>query len=86
MDETTSLLICLGASVAANCVDCFRHYHREAQRIGLAPPDIDAAVALGAKVKTGANIAIMSAVADATGRKDRQSAVREDPVPSCCPR
>jgi hypothetical protein len=86
MDETTSVLICLGASVAANCVDCFRHYHWEARRIGLDASDIDAAVALGAKVKTGANIAVMSAVAGATGRKDRQSAVCEDTVPSCCPR
>jgi AhpD family alkylhydroperoxidase len=84
MDEKTSVFICLGASVAANCVDCFRHYHQEARRIGLDPPEIDAAVALAAKVKTGANIAVMSAVADATGRPGRQSAVREDAMPSCC--
>jgi alkylhydroperoxidase/carboxymuconolactone decarboxylase family protein YurZ len=63
MDEKTSVLVCLGAAVAANCVACFRHYHEEAQRIGLDESEIEAAVTLGAKVKTGANIAVMSAVA-----------------------
>jgi alkylhydroperoxidase/carboxymuconolactone decarboxylase family protein YurZ len=86
MDERTSVLVCLGAAVAANCVACFRHYHREALRIGLDTPEIDAAVGLGAKVKTGANIAVMSAVADATNSTGRQPAPREEAIPSCCPR
>ena len=29
MDEKTSLLICLGASAAANCIPCFEHYHKK---------------------------------------------------------
>ena len=85
MDETTSVLVCLGAAVAANCVDCFRHYHGEAVRIGVAPSEIDAAVAVGAKVKTGAHIAVMSAVAQAAGSGGRQPAPGgESTRPSCC--
>ena len=85
MDEHTSVLVCLGAAVASNCVSCFRHYHGEALRIGLAPSEIDAAVTLGSKVKTGANIAVMQAVADAAG--GRPAAPRNgEPAPSCCSR
>jgi alkylhydroperoxidase/carboxymuconolactone decarboxylase family protein YurZ len=86
MDEKTSVLICLGAAVAANCVDCFRHYHGEATRIGLDPSDIEAAVTLGAKVKTGANIAVMHAVAQAA-RGGSTLVSRDEPTaPSCCSR
>jgi len=67
MDEKTSVLICLAASVSANCVACFRHYHGEAVRIGLDASEIHAAVTLGAKVKAGANIAVMNAVGKAMG-------------------
>ena len=35
MDEKTSLLICLGASAAANCIPCFEHYHKKASAAGL---------------------------------------------------
>ena len=37
MEEKTSLLICLGASTAANCVPCFEHYHKKASAAGLTP-------------------------------------------------
>jgi alkylhydroperoxidase/carboxymuconolactone decarboxylase family protein YurZ len=89
MDEKTSVLVCLGAAIAANCVACFKHYYGEATRIGLDDAEIDAAVALGAKVKTGANIAVMNAVTQTTRRGTRQdSACGESPGPgpSCCGR
>ena len=88
MDDKTSVLVCLGAAIAANCVACFRHYHGEAQRIGLDPSEIDAAVTLGAKVKTGANIAVMKAVAQAVRRGEPDSACGETAgaAPSCCSR
>jgi len=89
MDDKTSVLVCVGAAVAANCVACFRHYHGEAQRIGLDPSEIDAAVTLGAKVKTGANIAVMNAVAQAMRRGERPDAACGEPAgaaPSCCGR
>ena len=87
MDETTSVLVCLGAAVAANCVGCFRHYHGEAVRIGLDPSEIETAVTLGAKVKTGAHIAVMGAVAQAAGSGGRPPAPGGDAAaPSCCSR
>jgi alkylhydroperoxidase/carboxymuconolactone decarboxylase family protein YurZ len=85
VDEKTSVLVCLGSAVAANCVACFQHYHREAVRIGLDPSEIEAAVALGAKVKTGANIAVMHAVAQAAKSGGGQPASgTEAALPSCC--
>ena len=87
MDEKTSVLVCLGSAVSANCVACFQHYHGEAVRIGLDPSEIEAAVVLGAKVKTGANIAVMHAVAQAAGSGGRQPAPgSEAGLPSCCSR
>ncbi len=85
MDEKTSVLISIGAAVAANCVSCFRHYHAEALRIGLDDAEIDAAVSLASKVKTGANIVLMSAVAETARRRGRQAAeCGTDPMPSSC--
>lgn len=89
MDDRTSVLVCLGSAIAANCVACFRHYHAEALRIGLDPSEIDAAVTLGAKVKTGANIAVMNAVAQAVrGSEQRDAACKETAgvAPTCCTR
>jgi alkylhydroperoxidase/carboxymuconolactone decarboxylase family protein YurZ len=89
MDEKTSILICLGAAVSANCVVCFRHYYGEARRIGLEASEIEAAVALGAKVKTGANVAVMGAVGEAMRGADRQGraeACMPPAAPSCCAR
>jgi alkylhydroperoxidase/carboxymuconolactone decarboxylase family protein YurZ len=85
VDEKTSVLVCLGSAVAANCVACFQHYHGEAVRIGLDPSEIEAAAALGAKVKTGANIAVMHAVAQAACSGGRQPEPGgEAALPSCC--
>ena len=89
MDDKTSVLVCLGAAIAANCVACFRHYHGEALRVGLDRAEIDEAVALGAKVKTGANIAIMNAVAQTVQRGERLDAACGESAgaaPSCCTR
>jgi alkylhydroperoxidase/carboxymuconolactone decarboxylase family protein YurZ len=55
MDEKTELLICLGASTAANCVPCFEHYFRKAAGIGLTPEEIQRAVELASKVENGAH-------------------------------
>jgi AhpD family alkylhydroperoxidase len=51
MDEKTSLLICLGASAAANCIPCFEHYHKKASAAGLTPEEILEAVELASKVE-----------------------------------
>ena len=85
MDEKTSVLICLGAAVSANCVACFRHYHGEALRIGLSPSDVEAAVTLGAKVKAGANIAVMTAVGEVMrGAGRAPEPCSGSAAPSCC--
>jgi len=55
MDEKTSLLICLGASTAANCIPCFEHYHKKASAAGLTSEEILEAVELASKVKSGAH-------------------------------
>ena len=89
MDDRTSVLVCLGASIAANCVSCFRYYHAEALRIGVEASDIEATLTLGSKVKTGANIAVMNAVAQTMGRAGRADAAggkSGSATPSCCAR
>jgi alkylhydroperoxidase/carboxymuconolactone decarboxylase family protein YurZ len=89
MDEKTSVLVCLGAAVAANCGPCFRHYHGEALRLGLDESEIQAAVTLAGKVKAGANIAVMSAVGEAMRRGGRQEPAEDcspAATPSCCSR
>jgi alkylhydroperoxidase/carboxymuconolactone decarboxylase family protein YurZ len=87
MDEKTSVLVCLGAAVAANCVACFRHYYGEALRLGLDASEIQAAVTLAGKVKTGANIAVMGAVGEAmrgAGQQEQAGACSPTAAPSCC--
>jgi hypothetical protein len=54
MDEKTSLLICLGASTAANCIPWFEHYHRKASATSLTSEQILEAVELATKIKSGA--------------------------------
>ncbi len=69
MDERTKLLICLGASTAANCIPCFEHYFGKAESTGLAPEEIQEAVDLASQVKKGAHLAIKNKIDDAMGRK-----------------
>lgn len=68
MDEKTQLLISLGASTAANCVPCFEYYFQQATKLGLDLDDIEQAVAIGDKVKTGASIAMTKSIRLLTGR------------------
>ncbi len=62
MDEKTSLLICLAASTAANCIPCFEHYHKKASATGLTPEDILEAVELANKVKSGAQLVMRNSI------------------------
>ena len=62
MDEKTSLLICLGASAAANCIPCFEHYHKRASAAGLTSEQILEAVELANKVKSGAHLVMRSCI------------------------
>ena len=62
MDEKTSLLICLGASTAANCIPCFEHYHKKASAAGLTSEEILEAVDLASKVKSGAHLVMRNSI------------------------
>ncbi len=68
MDEKIELLICIGAATAANCVPCFDYYFRKSSAAGVPIEEIERAVELACKVKTGAGIAIINSIRDITGR------------------
>ena len=88
MDERTRILVCLGASVASNCVSCFRHYARKAEEAGVDPAEVREAVAMGAQVKAGAHAILMAAVDDVTGQagaRGEPSCCGPTPGGSCCP-
>ena len=68
MDERTSLLICLGASAAANCIPCFEHYHKKASAAGLTSEQILEAVELANKVKSGAQLVMRNSIKNHLGQ------------------
>lgn len=68
MDEKIQILISLGASTAANCIPCFEYYFQQATKLGLATEDIEKAVEIGNKVKTGSSIAMTTSIRKLTGR------------------
>ena len=68
MDEKTALLICLGASTAANCVPCFDYYFKKASAAGVSLEDVRKTVELACKVKTGAGIVMKNSIRDITGQ------------------
>jgi alkylhydroperoxidase/carboxymuconolactone decarboxylase family protein YurZ len=62
MDEKTSLLVCLGASVSANCIPCFEHYHKKASAAGLTSEQILETVEMANKVKSGAHVVMRNSI------------------------
>jgi alkylhydroperoxidase/carboxymuconolactone decarboxylase family protein YurZ len=62
MDEKTSVLICLGAATAANCVPCFEHYLKKAKGLNLSSEEILEAADLASKVKNGAHLVMRSGI------------------------
>jgi alkylhydroperoxidase/carboxymuconolactone decarboxylase family protein YurZ len=62
MDEKTSILVCLGAATAANCVPCFEHYLKKAKGLGLSSEEILEAADLASKVKNGAHLIMCSGI------------------------
>lgn len=58
MEERIKLLVCLGASTAANCQPCFAHYYKKAEEVGLTFEEIQETVDLAGQVKKGAHMAI----------------------------
>jgi len=77
MDERTTILISLGAATAANCVPCFEHYFRKAEALNLTAEDIQEAVDIAGKVKSGAQIAMRGSIRKIIGQEVQEA-------PSCC--
>jgi len=84
MDEKTSLLICLGASTAANCIPCFEHYHKKASASGLAPEEILEAVELANKVKSGAHSVLRNRIKALLGEETSRTSCGCSPSSSSC--
>ena len=85
MDEKTSLLICLGAATAANCVPCFEHYYQKAHAAGLTSADILEAVDMATKVKGGAHLVIKNSIKNFMGHEKPVNPCAERPLKgSCC--
>jgi hypothetical protein len=84
MDEKTSLLICLGASTAANCIPCFEHYHKKASAVGLTSEEILEAVELASKVKSGAHLVLRNSVKILLGEEASRTSCGCGPSPSSC--
>ncbi len=85
MDEKTSLLICLGASAAANCIPCFEHYHKRASAAGLASEEILEAAELANKVKSGAHLVMRNSIKNYLSRGASGSSCSDVPSQgSCC--
>lgn len=85
MDEKTTLLVSLGAAVAANCVSCFEHYYGKALAAGLAASEIAAAVETAAKVQKGAHLVLKNRVNDLLGgASGRESSCGDPRASNCC--
>ena len=84
MDQKTSLLICLGASTAANCIPCFEHYHKKASAAGLSPEEILEAVELANKVKSAAHLVMRNSIKNYLGQETPGSSGGCVPSRSSC--
>ncbi len=69
MDEKTSVLICLGAATAANCVPCFEHYLNKAKKLGLTSGEVLEAADLASKVKNGAHLVMRQGIKNFMGQE-----------------
>ena len=54
MDDKTRELIALGAAVAANCHPCVKYHLSKARTLNLSDQDIQDALEIGRRVRTGA--------------------------------
>jgi alkylhydroperoxidase/carboxymuconolactone decarboxylase family protein YurZ len=86
MDDKTEILISLGASTAANCVPCFEYYFKKAIKLGLNIEDIEKAVEIANKVKTGSSIAMTKRIRSIMGsdaESDSGDGATTAPHPCC---
>jgi alkylhydroperoxidase/carboxymuconolactone decarboxylase family protein YurZ len=85
MEERTSILICIGAATAANCIPCFEHFFGKAQEAGLTDEEIREAVDLASQVKKGAHMALRNSISKVMSQEKKYSLPCEKPTNrSCC--
>jgi len=84
MDEKTSVLVCLGAATAANCVPCFEHYLKKAKGLGLCSEEILEAADLASKVKNGAHLVMRNGIRTFMSNEKASDLCACDPVKGTC--
>jgi alkylhydroperoxidase/carboxymuconolactone decarboxylase family protein YurZ len=84
MDEKTSVLVCLGAATAANCVSCFEHYLNKAKGLGLSAEEILEAADLASKVKNGAHLVMRTGIRTFMGKEKTPDPCAYGPVKRTC--
>jgi alkylhydroperoxidase/carboxymuconolactone decarboxylase family protein YurZ len=84
MDEKTSILVCLGAATAANCVPCFEHYLKKAKGLGLSSEEVLEAADLASKVKNGAHLVMRSGIKTFMGNEKASDPCSCSPVKGTC--
>jgi alkylhydroperoxidase/carboxymuconolactone decarboxylase family protein YurZ len=85
MDEKTSVLICLGAATAANCVSCFEHYLKRAKTLEVRSEEILETADLANKVKNGAHLVMRNGIRTFMGDEKTSDECGCGPVKgSCC--
>ena len=62
MNEKEIILASIASSIACNCIPCYEHYGLKAQEAGINNSDLNEAVEIGEKVKSGAAVVIRSKV------------------------
>ncbi len=82
MDERTTELIAIGASVAANCHPCTRFHLAKCDELGIAREDVAAAAKVGQTVNRGAAGATRAFVGDLFGEDAAKAAVASGA--GCC--
>ena len=73
MDEKTRILVCIGASTAANCTPCFEYYFGKAEAAGLETDEIQEAVDLASQVKKGAHMSFRNSIRKKMGGENEYS-------------
>ena len=51
LDKQTRELVAIGASVAANCLPCFRYHYKKIKKLDVLDEEIDEVIEMAKKVK-----------------------------------
>ena len=81
MDDSTKILVALGASAAANCRPCMDHHLGRAHAAQLSDGDIRMALEVGANVNKGAQAKTIDYIRGLTGAEAVPAATQGG---SCC--